>query len=91
LKYAMPLTSGHISGHFGNTEQFVFFTADFNLGLSNTNIVDVPNIEHSAIAGWLADQQVEGVIANGIELGARQLLGNNNIKVITNATDTIER
>ncbi len=87
MKYAMPLTSGQISGQLEHAEQFVFFTADFNIGLSNANIVEVPNNEHGAIVEWLVNQQVERVITSGIDRGVRQLLAENRIKLTSSVAD----
>jgi ATP-binding protein involved in chromosome partitioning len=87
MKYAIPVSGGMLSPHFGHCEQFALFDVDeANKKITNKELVSSPGHEPGFLPGWLAEQGVSVVIAGGMGSRAQTLFAQNRIKVVTNVT-----
>ena len=88
MKFAIPVTNGRLSSHFGHCEQFaVIETKDDDETIKNTEYLTPPAHEPGAFPKWLGEMAVNIVIGSGMGQRAQQLFAQNNIKVIVGAAD----
>ena len=84
MKFAVPVTGGMVSSHFGHCEQFAFFDVDEqNKQIVRKELVASPGHQPGLLPEWLAEQGVSLVIAGGMGSCAQDLFQQNRIGVIT--------
>ena len=80
MKIAVTYDNGEIFQHFGHTEQFKLYeVADGKVVASE--VVDTNGSGHGALAGFLANHQVEVLICGGIGGGAQNTLAQAGIRL----------
>jgi len=84
MKYAIPVTGGMVSPHFGHCEQFALIDVDQTTKkILKKELVKSPEHQPGLLPPWLAGKGVNVVIAGGMGATAQNLFQQNNIKVIT--------
>ena len=88
MKYAIPVSGGVVSPHFGHCEHFAMFEVDEKSGVV-TGKENIPSPEHQPglLPGWLAERGVSVVIAGGMGPRALQLFEQNSIDVVIGAME----
>lgn len=89
MKYAVPVSGGRLSPHFGHCENFAFFDVDE----AGKNIIGRENVaspEHQPglLPVWLAQKGASVVIAGGMGPRAVDLLQQNGIDVVLGAQES---
>ena len=85
MKYAVPVSGGMLSQHFGHCEQFALIDANEETKeIISKKMVPSPGHEPGFLPGWLAEEGVSVVIAGGMGSRAQELFARNRIKVVTN-------
>jgi len=89
MKYAIPVSGGMVSPHFGHCEHFAMFEVDEKSG-TVTGKENIPSPEHQPglLPKWLAERGVSVVIAGGMGPRAVQLLQQNSIDVVLGAMES---
>jgi ATP-binding protein involved in chromosome partitioning len=83
MRYAIPVSGGVISPHFGHCEHFALIDVDENSkGIIRKELVPSPGHQPGLLPKWLAEQGVSFVIAGGMGSRAQDLFQQNNIGVI---------
>ena len=83
MRYAIPVSDGVISQHFGHCEQFALIDVDEEKKIIvNKKIVPSPGHQPGLLPVWLAEQAASVIIASGMGSRAQSLFQQNNIKVI---------
>ena len=89
MKYAIPVTGGMMSPHFGHCEQFALFDVDEqNKEITGKELVASPGHQPGLLPEWLAEQGVEMVIAGGMGSRAQVLFQQNGIGVVLGALES---
>jgi ATP-binding protein involved in chromosome partitioning len=84
MRFAIPITGGMVSQHFGHCEQFALLdTDDGSNEIVKKQLVDSPEHQPGLLPPWLAQQGVSVVIAGGMGGQAQMLFSQNNIKTVT--------
>jgi len=88
MKIAIPLTEGKLSQHFGHCEQFAVIDVDSDSkSIKNQELLSPPPHEPGVLPRWLHENNVNVIIAGGMGQRAQQLFAQNDIKVVTGASD----
>jgi ATP-binding protein involved in chromosome partitioning len=89
MKYAVPVSGGMLSPHFGHCETFEFFDIDA-AGKTIVNRQSIPSPEHQPglLPAWLAQQGATVVIAGGMGPRAVEIFRQNGIDVVLGAQET---
>lgn len=88
MKYAIPVTRGILSPHFGHCEQFSLIDVDeTKKQILKTELVNAPEHEPGLFPRWLAEKGVSLIFAGGMGSNAQLLFQQNNIRVITGITE----
>ncbi len=83
MKYAVPVSRGVVSAHFGHCEQFALIDVDeAKKQILKKELVNSPGHEPGLLPQWLAGKGVSLVIAGGMGSRAQTLFQQNNIGVI---------
>ena len=83
MKYAVPITGGKLSSHFGHCEQFAIFNTDIEKKeIISKDVLPAPEHEPGLLPQWLAEQGVNIVIAGGMGPRAQEIFQQNGINVI---------
>ena len=83
MKYAIPMSGGEVSAHFGHCEQFALIDVDeTNKQILKKESVSSPGHEPGLLPRWLAQKGVSLIIAGGMGSRAQSLFQQNNIGVI---------
>jgi len=83
MRYAIPVSSGMVSTHFGHCEQFALIDADEERKeIIRKEFVTSPGHQPGLLPEWLAEQGVSVVIASGMGSRAQDLFRQNQIEVI---------
>ena len=84
MRYAVPVTGGVVSSHFGHCERFAIFDIDEqSKKILQKRLVASPGHQPGLLPEWLAEQGVSLVIAGGMGSRAQSLFQQNGIGVIT--------
>ena len=84
MKYAVPVSGGLVSQHFGHCEQFALIDVDeAKKQILKKELVNSPGHEPGLLPQWLAEKGVSLVIAGGMGSRAQGLFQQNRIGVIT--------
>ena len=89
MKYAVPVSGGMVSQHFGHCEQFALIDVDeAKKQVLKKELVDSPGHEPGLLPQWLAQKGVSLVIAGGMGSRAQNLFQQNRIGVIIGVMET---
>lgn len=80
MKIAVTYDEGKIFQHFGHTEQFKVYYVE-NEKILKEEIITTNGSGHGALAGLLAENNVDTLICGGIGGGAQTALRENGIKL----------
>jgi predicted Fe-Mo cluster-binding NifX family protein len=88
MKYAVPVTGGRLSPHFGHCESFAFFDVE-EQSKTITGKESIPSPEHQPglLPGWLAQKGASVVIAGGMGPRAVELFRRHGINVVLGALE----
>jgi ATP-binding protein involved in chromosome partitioning len=83
MRYAIPVSSGGLSAHFGHCEHFALIDVDEKRReILGKKLVPSPGHQPGLLPEWLAEQGVSVVIAGGMGSRAQSLFNQNRIGVI---------
>ena len=83
MRYAVPVSDGMVSPHFGHCEQFALIDVDEEKkDIIKKELVPSPGHQPGLLPEWLAEQGVSLVIAGGMGSRAQNLFQQNRIGVI---------
>jgi Mrp family chromosome partitioning ATPase/predicted Fe-Mo cluster-binding NifX family protein len=86
MKIAIPTAGGKLCMHFGHCEQFALLTVDTaSKTITTTESVTPPPHEPGLLPKWLAEKNVNLIIAGGMGQRAQQLFSQNQIEVVAGA------
>jgi len=89
MRYAIPVSDGVISQHFGHCEQFALIDVDEEKKtIVNKKIVPSPGHQPGLLPVWLAEQGASVIIASGMGSRAQSLFQQNHIKVVVNTLES---
>ena len=88
MRYAIPVSDGMISRHFGHCEHFALIDVNEDRKkIIRKELIPSPGHQPGFLPKWLAAQSVSFVIANGMGSRAQSLFQQNQIKVIIGAEE----
>ena len=85
MKIAVTHENGNVFGHFGKTKEFKVYEVEGG-SIMSCDILPVEGEGHSALAGFLSDNDVEIVICGGLGNGAQNALDEAGIVVVAGAS-----
>lgn len=89
MRYAVPVSGGAVSAHFGHCEQFALIDVDEERKeIVKKGLIPSPGHEPGLLPQWLAEEGVSVVIAGGMGSRAQNLFAQNHIKVIINVLES---
>jgi predicted Fe-Mo cluster-binding NifX family protein len=89
MKYAIPVSAGAVSLHFGHCEQFALIDVDEkSKTVIRKELVVPPEHQPGVLPQWLAEQGVSFVIAGGMGARAQGLFQQNGIGVIVGSMES---
>ena len=80
MKIAVTYQNGMIFQHFGRTEQFKIYDVEDG-AVVGSRVADTNGQGHGALAGFLAEEQVDVLICGGIGGGAQMALAEAGIRL----------
>lgn len=89
MKIAVTYDNGEIFQHFGKTESFKIYEVEDNKVISS-EIIGSNGAGHGALAGLLAEKQINVVICGGIGGGAQDALSEQGIEVYSGAEGDVD-
>lgn len=84
MKIAVTYDNGNVFQHFGRTENFKVYIVEDNKVISS-EIIGSNGIGHGALAGLLANEEIEVLICGGIGAGAQNALAEAGITLVAGA------
>lgn len=89
MRYAVPVSGGLMSPHFGHCEQFALFDVDVDKKeVTKKQFVPSPEHQPGLLPAWLAEQGVSMVIAGGMGPRAQEIFHQNGIGVVLGALES---
>jgi predicted Fe-Mo cluster-binding NifX family protein len=89
MRYAIPLSNGMVSAHFGHCQQFALFDVDeAGKKILGRELAPSPEHQPGLLPAWLAEQGVSLVIASGMGSHAQSLFQQNRIGVVTGVSES---
>jgi len=89
MRYAIPVSGGRVSPHFGHCEFFALIDADEDKRrIIRKELVPSPGHQPGLLPGWLAEQGVALVIAGGMGSRAQGLFQQHRIEVVVGAVES---
>ena len=89
MRYAVPVSSGMVSQHFGHCEHFALIDVDEDKKeIIRKELVPSPGHQPGLLPEWLAEQGVSVVIASGMGSRAQGLFQQNRIGVVIGALES---
>ena len=89
MRYAIPISDGMLSPHFGHCEQFALIDVDeTRQTITQKQFEPSPEHEPGLLPKWLAEKGVHVVIAGGMGSRAQDLFNQNRIKVVINVLES---
>ena len=83
MKYAVPVSGGMVSPHFGHCEQFALFDVDEEKKeVTGKELVPSPEHQPGLLPQWLAGEGVSVVLAGGMGPRAQDIFRQNRIEVV---------
>jgi predicted Fe-Mo cluster-binding NifX family protein len=92
MRIAIPTAEGKLAMHFGHCEKFTIIDVNPEARhILNTETETPPPHEPGVLPKWLAEKDVNVIIAGGMGSRAQNLFAEQNIKVVVGApSDTTE-
>ena len=88
MRYAIPVSSGGLSAHFGHCEHFALIDVDDERReILRKELVPSPGHQPGLLPEWLAEQGVSVVIASGMGSRAQSLFNQHRVGVIIGALE----
>jgi len=88
VRYAVPVSSGMVSTHFGHCEHFALIDVDEQRRqIVRKELIPSPGHQPGLLPEWLAKAGVSVVIASGMGSRAQSLFQQNRIQVIIGALE----
>ncbi len=89
MRYAIPVSDGVVSTHFGHCEHFALIDVEEGRReILRKELVSSPGHEPGVLPEWLAEQGVSVVIASGMGSRAQGLFQQSRIKVVIGALES---
>jgi predicted Fe-Mo cluster-binding NifX family protein len=89
MRYAIPISGGVVSPHFGHCEHFALIDVEEDSKeIIRKELVPSPGHQPGLLPEWLAEQGVSFVIAGGMGSRAQSLFQKNRIGVIIGALES---
>ena len=89
MRYAVPVSGGIMSPHFGHCEQFALFdVAEDKKEIISQELLASPHHQPGLLPRWLAGQGVSVVIVSGMGPRAHSIFNQNGIRVILGAMES---
>jgi len=89
MRYAVPVSGGMISQHFGHCEQFaVFDVEEQKKEIINKELITSPEHQPGLLPRWLAEKGVSVVVSGGMGPRAQDIFQQNGIRVVLGALET---
>jgi predicted Fe-Mo cluster-binding NifX family protein len=89
MRYAIPVSAGMVSTHFGHCEQFALIDAnEERKEILRKEFVPSPGHQPGLLPEWLAEHGVAVVIASGMGSRAQSLFRQNRINVVIGALES---
>jgi ATP-binding protein involved in chromosome partitioning len=89
MRYAVPVSGGVLSLHFGHCEQFALIDVDEERKeILSKELVPSPGHQPGLLPEWLAEQGVSVVIASGMGSRAQSLFQQSRIGVIIGVVES---
>ncbi|WP_167956469.1 NifB/NifX family molybdenum-iron cluster-binding protein [Anaerosporobacter faecicola] len=85
MKIAVTYEAGQIFQHFGHTSQFKIYEVE-DQEIKSSKIVDTNGSGHGALAGFLANEEVQVLVCGGIGGGAQAALAEQGIQLYGGVT-----
>ena len=88
MRIAVPVVGGKLSAHFGHCDTFSLLDVDATgRGVVRELSQTAPPHQPGLLPGWLADHEVDVLIAGGLGTRARDLLEGHGIEVVVGAPE----
>jgi predicted Fe-Mo cluster-binding NifX family protein len=89
MKYAVPISGGKLSAHFGHCGKFAFFETDESTKtITGREVVEAPEHQPGLLPVWLAEKGAGVVIAGLMGERAHSLLEQRGITVVTGVQES---
>lgn len=89
MRFAVPVSGGMLSPHFGHCEQFALFDVnDDTKTIVKKEFIAAPPHQPGLLPVWLAEKNVTAILAGGMGAHAQALFQQNNIKVVIGVTES---
>lgn len=89
MRYAVPVSGGVLSAHFGHCEHFALIDVDeAKKEVIKKELVVPPAHQPGMLPPWLAQQGVKCVIAGGMGMNAQNIFRSNGVNVIVGAMES---
>jgi len=89
MRYAIPVSGGVVSPHFGHCEHFALIDVDEQVKkILKKELVPSPGHQPGLLPEWLAERGVAFVIAGGMGSRAQSLFQQNRIEVIVGTMES---
>lgn len=83
MRYAIPVSGGVMSPHFGHCDQFALFDVDEQKKeITKKELTPSPPHQPGFLPGWLAEKGASVIIAGGMGPRAVELFQQNGISVV---------
>jgi len=89
MKIAVTYDNGNVFQHFGRTESFKLFNIENNEIISS-EIISNGGVGHEALAGLLAEHDIDVLICGGLGAGAQAALAQAGIEVCAGAEGDVD-
>jgi ATP-binding protein involved in chromosome partitioning len=89
MRFAIPVSGGVLSPHFGHCEQFALIDVDEGTkAIIRKQLVASPGHQPGLLPVWLAEEGVSAVLAGGMGSRAQALFQENHIDVIVGVMES---
>jgi ATP-binding protein involved in chromosome partitioning len=89
MRFAIPVSGGVMSPHFGHCEQFALIDVDeATKTIVRKRLVASPGHQPGLLPVWLAEEGVSAVLAGGMGSRAQALFQENHIDVIVGVMES---
>lgn len=82
MKIAVPTVEGKLCTHFGHCQQFCFVEVNEKKQITSKQYQTPPAHEPGVLPRWLAENNVNLILAGGMGVRAQELLAQSGVKVV---------